>query len=141
MTAPQGPAVVADTHALLWYLADPELLSPMAREVLEGAADTDRRILISPVTLIELVYLAEKRSDSIDRETLRDVLAAMDAADSPIEVKPVTTEVARRMALVDRRHVRDPFDRAIVATAQVATAQLVTRDRLLTEHFADLCVW
>lgn len=61
--------------------------------------------------------------------------------DSPIEVKPVTTEVARRMVSIDRRHVRDPFDRAIVATAQVTAARLVTRDRLLTEHFADLCVW
>jgi len=28
-----------------------------------------------------------------------------------------------------------------VATAQAAGTQLITKDRLLTEHFADLCLW
>ena len=87
--------MVADTHALLWYLLDPELLSPVAR----------------------------------------------DAFNAPSDVAPVTTEVIRRITSIDRSHVRDPFDRAIVATAQAAGTRLITKDRWLTEHFAGLCLW
>ena len=141
MSAPSGSLMVADTHALLWYLLDPELLSAVARDAFECAVDSRSGILVSAVTLIELVYISEKRSDSIDSATLRDVLAVLDEADSPVDVAPVTTEVTRRIASIERSHVRDPFDRAIVATAQAAGTQLITKDRLLTEHFADLCPW
>jgi PIN domain nuclease of toxin-antitoxin system len=61
--------MVADTHALLWYLLDPELLSAVARDAFECAVDSRSGILVSAVTLIELVYISEKRSDSIDSAT------------------------------------------------------------------------
>ncbi|MGH3784957.1 MAG: type II toxin-antitoxin system VapC family toxin [Pseudonocardiaceae bacterium] len=134
-------AVLADTHALIWYLTDPEMLSPTAVHVLDGGAEPSRRIVVSAVSLIELVYVAEKRSDSIDGDTRRELCDVLVAPDSPFVLAPVTVDVANRMALIDRRHVRDPFDRAIIATAQASGLRLVTKDGLLTEHFPDLCLW
>ena len=51
---------VTDTHALIWHLEESAKLSPSAKSRFD---DTDKGmgvILISAITLIEFVYLAEK---------------------------------------------------------------------------------
>ncbi|MGH3930714.1 MAG: type II toxin-antitoxin system VapC family toxin [Pseudonocardiaceae bacterium] len=141
MASRDGSSVLADTHVLIWYMTAPDMLSTTALRVLEDAVAVDEPIVIAAVSLIELVYIAEKRSDSIDAETLRELLASIQASDSPIAVAPMTVDVAHQMTLVSRAQVRDPFDRAIVATAQVLGLPLLTRDGTLTRHFPELCVW
>lgn len=124
-----------------WYFTAPSMLSATAIQIMENAVAADQPIVIAAVSLIELVYIAEKRSDSIDAETLAGLLASIQASDSPIAVAPMTVDVARHMTSVDRAQVRDPFDRAIVATAQVLRLPLLTKDGTLTRHFPKLCVW
>ena len=53
-------AGVADTHAALWHLFDDARLSKAARDFIDQAATTRRRIVISSVSLAEIVYLVEK---------------------------------------------------------------------------------
>ena len=134
-------SVVADTHALLWYLTAPEMLSSTSREALENVVAAGGAIAVSAVSLIELVYVAEKRTDSIDAETLGSILEAVREPDSPISLLPLSVEVARAMVEIPRSHVRDPFDRAIVATALANGLRLVTRDGVLTRYFPELCLW
>ena len=52
--------VVADTHALVWYLVEPSRLSPTAGAALDQAVDVGDGIYISAISLVELVYLVEK---------------------------------------------------------------------------------
>ncbi len=137
----EGSSVLADTHVLVWYATAPSMLSTTALRILEDAVAADQPIVIAAVSLIELVYIAEKRSDSIDAETLRELLASIQASGSPIAVAPMTVDVARHMISVTRTQVRDPFDRAIVATAQAMGLPLLTRDSTLTRHFPKLCIW
>lgn len=134
-------AVVADTHALLWYLTAPEMLSFEARSALVGATEAGREIVVASVSLIELVHVAEKRSDSIDSSTVHDVLRLVDEPSSPFTLHPLSTDVAGEMIMIPRTTVRDPFDRAIVATARASGCRLVTRDALLTTSFPELCLW
>ena len=47
----------------------------------------------------------------------------------------MTVDVAHHMVSVNRSQVRDPFDRAIVATAQAMGLPLLTKDGTLTRHF------
>ena len=134
-------SVVADTHVLIWYTTAPSMLSATALQTLEDAVAAGQPIVLAAVSLIELVYVAEKRSDSIDAETLRELLSSIQASDSPLAIAPMTVDVAHHMASVSRAQVRDPFDRAIVATAQTLGLPLLTRDSTLTRHFPTLCVW
>lgn len=134
-------SVVADTHVLIWYTTAPSMLAATALQVLEAAVAADQPIVLAAVSLIELVYVAEKRSDSIDPETLRDLLSSIQASDSPLAVAPMTVDVAHHLAAVSRAKVRDPFDRAIVATAQTLGLPLLTKDSTLTRNFPTLCVW
>lgn len=134
-------SVVADTHVVSWYTTAPNMLSSTVRGILEDTVAAAKSIVIAAVSLIELVYIAEKRSDSIDAETLRDLLASIQASDSPIAIAPMTVDVVQQMVSISRTQVRDPVDRTIVATAQALGLPLLTKDSVLTRHFPKLCVW
>lgn len=138
---PPGTPVVADTHVLIWYLTAPGMLSTDAIVVLEAAVSAGQPIFVAAASLIELVYVAEKRSDSIDADTLSRLLTLIEEPGSPITIAAMTAAVALSMIAISRDHVRDPFDRAIVATAQASGLRLVTRDSRLTQHFPDICLW
>lgn len=54
-------SVVADTHAMIWYVDAPQELSPAATAAMDAAANTGGEyIFISAITLVELRYLVEK---------------------------------------------------------------------------------
>jgi PIN domain nuclease of toxin-antitoxin system len=53
-------AGVADTHAALWYLLKNPRLSVPARQFMDGAAQAGHDIVLSPISLAEIVYLVEK---------------------------------------------------------------------------------
>jgi PIN domain nuclease of toxin-antitoxin system len=52
---------VADTHTALWHLYDDSRLSSRAREYIDQAARIRRKIVVSTISLAEIVYLIEKR--------------------------------------------------------------------------------
>ena len=53
-------SVVADTHALIWYICDLDKLSTPALNALDLATDTGNLIYISAISLVEIVYHVEK---------------------------------------------------------------------------------
>jgi PIN domain nuclease of toxin-antitoxin system len=53
-------AGVADTHTALWYLFDAERLSVPAGDFIDQAAAVRRRIVVSAISLAEIVHLIEK---------------------------------------------------------------------------------
>jgi PIN domain nuclease of toxin-antitoxin system len=54
-------AVVLDTHAAIWYFSNSnQLLSP-ALNAIEGAVNSAEDICLSAISLVEVIYLAEKR--------------------------------------------------------------------------------
>jgi predicted nucleic acid-binding protein len=59
-------AIVADTHAIIWYLVEPERLSQVALDALEGSIAAGEPVYISAISLIEICYLIEKRRIATD---------------------------------------------------------------------------
>jgi PIN domain nuclease of toxin-antitoxin system len=53
-------AGVADTHASLWYLLRNSRLSEAARRFMDHAAEAGHDIVLSSISLAEIVYLVEK---------------------------------------------------------------------------------
>ena len=53
-------AGVADTHAAFWYLLKNPRLSTTARNFMDDAASAGYDIVLSPISLAEIVYLVEK---------------------------------------------------------------------------------
>src|SRR5215469_18012801 len=119
-------AVVADTHAAVWYLGNSPRLSAAAANALDQASTAGDPILIPSISLVELTDLVEKgRLPAEARKRLVDALAE---SGGPYELAPLDGRVAAAVERIDRNMVPDLPDRVIAATALVAGAPLVSRD-------------
>ncbi|WP_147263036.1 hypothetical protein [Geodermatophilus sp. TF02-6] len=86
--------VVADTHALVWYLLDDpdRRLSSAALAALEEAESTDG-IAVSVASVVDLWYVIRTRGTFTD-DQLDQVLGLLRDPDSPLEAEPVTLDIA-----------------------------------------------
>ncbi len=118
--------LLADTHALVWMLFDSGRLSAAATAAL-SAASTSGRIYISAISLVELAYLAEKKSFPYSGVLPRLVPLLTDPVEA-LKVLPVTLEIAQAMHHVPRAEIPDMPDRIIAATAVAHKIPLVSAD-------------
>ena len=119
-------AVVADTHAALWYLLNSQRLSPNVCAALDEAIQDGDSVYVASVSLVEVVYLVEKeRLPEVALERLNNALA--DPA-SGFVTAPLDLAVAQALRRIPRDVVPDIPDRIISATALRLGLPLVTRD-------------
>jgi PIN domain nuclease of toxin-antitoxin system len=121
---------LADTHALLWWLADDPRLSDRARGVI-AAGDLPVHFSAASVWETEIKATAGKL-------VLTDDLLEALEADRFVEL-PVTARHAREAARLPLLH-RDPFDRMIAAQARVEGLTVITGDHRIAEYGA-LVLW
>ena len=119
-------ALVADTHAVLWYLLDDPRLSLVARSAMESAAHAGLPVYISAITLVEIVYLVEK--GRFDAELLSRLIEACEDPGNVLTIAPLNLVVTSALAEIAREQVPDMPDRIIAATALALRLPLVTRD-------------
>ncbi len=117
---------VADTHAVIWYIFGDQRLSNRARSFIEATAKAGDQIGVSSITLIEIVYLAEK--GRIPTATLVRIFDELDAMDAVLIETPLDRRIADVMQQVDREAIPDMPDRIIAATANYLGVPLISRD-------------
>jgi predicted nucleic acid-binding protein len=86
---------LADTVALVRHLRGGQRFGRRAKGILEEADQGRHIIAISGVTLMEVLYLSERRRISVDLEALGDLLARS----RNYTVVPVGLEVVRAAAM------------------------------------------
>lgn len=119
-------AVVADTHAAVWYLLTSQRLSPSAYAALDAATQRGDPVYVASISLVEVVYLVEKgRLPGIALERLGNALA--DPA-SGFVIAPLDLAVAQALRRISCDVIPDMPDRIIAATALHLDLPLVTRD-------------
>jgi PIN domain nuclease of toxin-antitoxin system len=119
-------AVVADTHTIVWYMAEPEKLSVNATQALEQAVNTGHFIYISAISIVEICYLVERHR--LPRLVLQNLLEASDTFDGIIITLPLNRIIAEILREIPRETVPDMPDKIIAATALHLGIPLVTRD-------------
>lgn len=132
-------AIVADTHAIIWYLVEPERLSQVALDALEGSIAAGDPIYISAISLIEICYLIEKRR--IASDLLQRILAVLNEPDPSLIVVPIDLAISIAVQNIDRDTVPDMPDRIIAATALHLNLPLVTRDRKIQASQSIITIW
>lgn len=126
-------AAVADTHAALWYLfGDPRLSAP-AKAFIDQAAGAGRKVVVSVISLAEILYLIEKnRLPVAAYDRLRQALGV---ADYVIDETPLTTGTVEAMRLVPRAEVPDMPDRIVAATGVYFGVPVISRHgRIRASH-------
>jgi PIN domain nuclease of toxin-antitoxin system len=119
-------AGVADTHTALWFLFGDPRLSPRAKQFIDHAAGRRQKVLLTPISLAEVIYLTEKgRLPSGVFDDLREALANPNHA---FEEAPFTGDIVNAMRSVPRAEVPDMPDRIVAATAAYFGVPVITRD-------------
>ncbi|AFY92537.1 type II toxin-antitoxin system VapC family toxin [Chamaesiphon minutus] len=132
-------AIVADTHAIIWYLVEPERLSQVALDALEGAIAAGEPVYISAISIIEICYLIEK--SRIASDLLQRILAVLNEPDPSLIVVPIDLAISIAVQNIDRDTVPDMPDRIIAATALHLNLPLVTRDRKIQASQSIITIW
>lgn len=116
-----------DTHVLLWALGQPERLSAEIRTALRDPA-TDVRFSAASIWEIAIKSSLGRLDFIHDPEVVR----AAAIASGFVEL-PVFGVHAAAVARLPPIH-RDPFDRLLIAQAQIEPCVLVTRDPTLAAY-------
>ena len=117
---------IADTHAVIWYLLDSPRLSKRAAAEFERCQKATEFIGVASMTIIEIVYLIEK--NRIPEMTLGLLKKRLEQPGAPLEIVPITQDIASAVQLVSRDQIPDLPDRVIAATAVHLGVPLISRD-------------
>ena len=124
------PRFLLDTHVVVRWLIEAKRLSREQARVLEGAVRRAEPVALSAISLLEIAVLTTEGKLKL-KPSLSDFLEELQA--SPVfRVLPLTYEIASEVASLGSS-LRDPADRAIVATARVHRLRLVTSDQRIIE--------
>lgn len=116
--------LLLDTHALLWVLEDAAALDESARSAI---VDPRNDVFVSSISMWEISI---KRSLG-KLKAPEDLLSTIDA--SGLRELPVTVVHADHAGGLPPHH-RDPFDRMLVAQAQVEGLTIVTHDSVIAKY-------
>ena len=126
--------LLLDTHALIWWLAGDDALSPRAREAI---GDEQNGVAVSAASAMEIAtkYRIGKLPDA--------ALLAQDfeaiIAEQGFDELAITVRHARMAGEMNIAH-KDPFDRLLIAQAQAEDMVLVSNETQF-DGFAVKRLW
>lgn len=123
--------LLLDTHALLWWLAGDRRLPATARRAI-GAPDN--AVLVSAASAWEISTKHRLgKLPGVDA-IVHDLSSAI--ASQSFDVLPISLVHAQRAGTLSFAH-RDPFDRMLIAQAQLESLRLVSNERLFSKFGVD----
>ena len=124
--------LILDTHCWLWWIAEPDRLSPQA---LEAIASPNNTILFSAVSSWEIAIKHRLGRISLPEAPERFVLSRISRDHfEPLAVTHLHALGVARLPL----HHRDPFDRLLISQAITEAATLVTSDTQIRRYDIDV---
>ena len=120
--------VLLDTHAFIWWITDDERLSSHARSIITNG---DNELLVSSASGWEIVIKA--RLGRIHLPDKPESFIAEQLNINAIQSLPIQMSHALHVYNLPYHH-RDPFDRMIIAQAQVEDLPILTMDPQIAKY-------
>ncbi len=108
--------------------AEPERIGDIARKALEAS---DAKVTVSAVNVWEVAI--KRRLSKLDAPA--DLLLQLERAG--VDLLPITARHADRVGTLPMHH-RDPFDRLLIAQADVDGLPLITADSEIDKYAIDI---
>jgi PIN domain nuclease of toxin-antitoxin system len=119
--------LLLDTHAFIWWDSDPAQLSAPALAALRDPAN---EVWLSVASVWEMVIKAQLGKLTL-RVPLGDLVSQQQA--NGLHVLPVTLAHTLGVAGLPAIH-KDPFDRVLIAQANIEGAELVSADQVIRQY-------
>lgn len=123
--------LLLDTHALIWWLTDNPRLSEAARGVI---ADPGNQVFASAASGYEIAN--KQRQGKLTMQIAEDLPTALRQATIPVHRLTLKHTIAA--GLLPGPH-RDPWDRLIMAQAQVDGLAIVSVDPVFRDYGLPVC--
>jgi PIN domain nuclease of toxin-antitoxin system len=120
--------LLLDTHAFVWWLDDNPKLGGAAREAI---ADPASVVWVSAASVWEIAIKTSLGRLRLAR--FAEVQLPREIARNGFQPLSISAEHALRAGALPRHH-SDPFDRMLIAQAQMERLQIVTADRRFSEY-------
>jgi PIN domain nuclease of toxin-antitoxin system len=120
--------LLLDTHAFIWWDSEPGKLSPQALLLCQ---DRENSLLLSVASIWEMQIKLQ-----LGKLSLKLPLAVViegQRQTNGVEVLPVRLEHVLALEMLPPHH-KDPFDRLLIAQAQIENAVLVSGDPVFTKY-------
>lgn len=127
--------ILLDTHAFVWMASDPEKLSSRAVDAIQRNCEG---LLVSVATCWEVALLHKRGRLSLPVSSERFLEKAI-ARHGIHEISVSRATVLASVALPDIH--RDPFDRVLIAEAQLRGCPIVTRDETIASYPGVSVIW
>ena len=116
--------LLLDTHAFLWWVSDNPKLGRYSRRMIENPVN---EVYVSAASILEIAI--KKR---IGRLEAPDGLAEIieDEGFTPLSVNPAHGELSGGLPVIHK----DPFDRLLIAQAQIEGLELISSDSVFPEY-------
>lgn len=126
--------VLLDTHVFLWWIVDDPRLSPRARKIIGNEENT---LFLSAASAWEIAIKAKLGRLKLPDDPERFIPEQM--ALNVIESLPVQVSHALHVYTLPEYH-SDPFDRLIIAQAQLEGLPILTADPQISKYDVDT-IW
>ena len=130
--------IVFDTHAWVWFISNPELLSKRALKAADTAMNA-KEIFISSISAWEIALLVEKGRLKLTLD-VTDWISKSEKLPF-FRFIPVDNSIAIKAVNLPQPLHSDPADRIIIATATAIGAPLVTKDQKILKYPHVKSIW
>lgn len=122
-----------DTHTFLWWIGNDDRLSDTARDAITDAGND---VFFSVASAWEMAIKTGSGKLSVDSELAGFLKRHLHKND--FSVLPIALSHSLQIVRLPLHH-RDPFDRMLVAQAQVEKARLITKDPEIAKYAVNIC--
>ena len=130
--------IVLDTHAWIWWVSSPNLLSNDGRMAIEAASKSGQ-VYVSTISVWEIALLVKRGRLELTMN-VDDWLRHCEALPELYFI-PVNNSIALRSVQIADFASGDPADRIILATALALGTPLVTKDERMHAYNQVTTIW
>ncbi len=119
--------ILLDTHAFIWAMAEPDMLSEQARTALRENPD----VFLSAAAIWEIAIKRAGFGEAALPFSASEAHAM--AQEAGLEILPISAHHAELTEHLPPHH-RDPFDRVMIAQARLEGMAFMTRDAVMARY-------
>jgi PIN domain nuclease of toxin-antitoxin system len=123
--------ILIDTHILIWFLEGNSELSASHKSLIVGS---DNEVFVSIASLWEMAIKVSTGKLTL-ANPLIDVISGIGKEN--IDILSITPAHTLQVSTLPFHH-RDPFDRILIAQAQVEFLDVISDDSVFSDHEIDL---